>query len=119
MACEIILIRIVLREAGVNLVITRPKHYRGMTTKLSYYLSHLIFEVFHKLCRFGILSARHREVLPHHNAVAIAEVEELVILVDVSAPATKNVASYILNEREGFGISFSVARMEGVKGYPV
>ena len=61
----------------------------------------------------------HHEVLPHHDAVRVAEVEERLRLVHAAAPHADHVAVEVVDHREAPGQVLRVARVERVHRTPV
>ena len=51
--------------------------------------------------------------------MGIAEVEECVILIDVTAPAADDVAPRLVQHLQRLGKSLGIAGVEGVQGHPV
>ena len=90
-----------------------------MASELADDVIHLTAEGVLHLLVHGVDGAPHGEVLPDHDAVGIAEVEEGVILVDVTAPAADDIAPRLVQHLQRLGEPFGVAGMEGVQGDPV
>ena len=63
----------------------------------------------------GIQRAGQREVLPDHDAVPVAQVEERVILVNVAAPAAEHVAVQVADHRKD---GREMAGVAGVEARP-
>ena len=106
-------------QSAVAFIIARPQNDAGVAAELAYDGGYLLVQLFFEAFGFGVGVARHSEILPHHYAVSVAIVEELVILVDVTAPSADDVAVCILEEGEGFVVTLGIARVEGVKRHPV
>ena len=90
-----------------------------MASELLYDKLHLLAEGDLHALVGGVDGAAHGEVLPDHDAVGVAEVEEGVILVDVTAPAADDVAACLVQHLQGLGQSFGIPGVEGVQGHPV
>ena len=66
-----------------------------------------------------VIAAAHREILPYHYAVLVAEVEETVVLIDVAAPAADDVAVHLHHQPDGGVVVVPVAAVQGIHGHPV
>ena len=59
------------------------------------------------------------EILPDHDAVLVAQVEEAVVLVDVAAPAADHVAAQVGEEPDSLFVPPGIAAVEGIERHPV
>ena len=108
-SCDLVFVGVEHGEASVDLVITRPKNDRGVVSEFSDDRGCLLLYLSFKGLVFGILSARHCEILPYHYTVSIAIIVERVILVDVSAPHSEYVTANVRNKSESLFISLGIA----------
>ena len=63
--------------------------------------------------------ASHDEILPHENSVLIAQVEEIIVLVNISAPAADYVAVQIHRHVDGFRKMSLISTVQCIKWHPV
>src|SRR5581483_8326032 len=55
----------------------------------------------------------------YHNYVPVADIEESVVLINVSTPAPQEVAPQVDEQRKDLLIPSRVAAMKGIRGHPV
>ena len=67
----------------------------------------------------GIGGAAHGKILPHCDAVGVAEVKKCMVLIDVSAPAPDHVAAAFVQKGQGPGQPLPIPGMKGVQRHPV
>ena len=103
----------------VALVVARPQQDRGVIAQLAHHLGRFLLQRVDQPGHVRIGAAGHREILPDQDAVSVAQVEELVILVDVAAPAAHDVAARVLKQRKRRGHAFGVPAVHRVHGHPV
>ena len=66
-----------------------------------------------------VQGAAHREILPHHYTVGVTQVEEGMILIDISAPASEHVAVQIPGDRKSLLQMGGIPAVEGIHRSPV
>ena len=67
----------------------------------------------------GVDRTGHGKVLPDEDPLAVAQVIEEVVLVDVPAPAPDHVAAEVVDEVQDHGNPVDIARVIGVERHPV
>lgn len=90
-----------------------------MVAQLAHHGLGLLAHAAQELVVLRIEAAGEGEVLPHHDAGAIAPGEEGVVLVDVAAPAAQDVAVQVVEERQHLRIALGVAAVERIGRHPV
>ena len=90
-----------------------------MIAQLAHHLGRFLLQRVDQPGHVRIGAAGHREILPDQDAVPVAQVEELVILVDVAAPAAHDVAARVLKQRKRRGHALGVPAVHRVHGHPV
>ncbi|OQA63464.1 MAG: hypothetical protein BWY37_02190 [Firmicutes bacterium ADurb.Bin262] len=106
-------------ERLVTLVVARPENERGVVAVFfndgGGLLGHRGGESFVLRRQF----ARHGEILPNHDAVRVAVVEKVLVLVKTAAPAAHNVAAEVAQHRQDVRQAAGRPGGEGVEGHPV
>ena len=106
-------------KTGVALIIPCPKYNTRVVSVLSdnirRFFSHLVIEPF--FLRIEVTS--HCEVLPYEYTVFVAVIVEVCVLIHITAPASYNVTSAVVNKTECSFISFCIHTVIGRKRYPV
>ena len=80
---------------------------RSFATTASASRAHLGQEIL----RLAGRGAGEGEILPDHDAVLVAQVEERVVLVDVAAPAADHVAAEVVEQRRAPAPTRSASRL--------
>ena len=103
----------------IPLVVTRPQSEGSMVTQLSYHRDRFPPHHLQKLRRLRVDRASHGKVLPNHDPIPVADIEERVVFVNISAPTPQEVASQVDEKREYFLVPRGVAAVECIGRHPV
>ena len=103
----------------IDLVVAGPERDGRVAAELQHDGLGLVPDAPAEALVLGIGVAGEGEVLPDHDAVAVAEFIEAVVLIHVAAPAAYHVAVQVRAERDGLVHPLRVAAVEGVQRHPV
>lgn len=107
-------------EVGlVYLVVAGPKRNRRVRAELADNACNLLLHLLGEVRILRRYAARKGEVLPNENAVLVAKVEEIVVFVDVSAPAANHIAVEVGEHVHRRLDVLFVAVVVGVERHPV
>ncbi len=106
-------------QRDVVLVVAAPEGDAGVVPQLRHHGGDLPADALLEVGALGVEGAAHREVLPYQDALGVAYLEELVVLIHVAAPAADHVAVHVHGHLQHVLHLCRVAAVQGVDGHPV
>ena len=112
-------VQAVEQVSAIHLVVTRPERQGRMIAQFADHRYGLFPDEVEEVVGDGINRVGHGEVLPHHDSVAVADVEERVVLVNVPSPASQEVAFQVDEQRHDLLVAPGIAAVKCVGRHPV
>ena len=103
----------------IVLVVPCPKDNAGMITQLGNHRDDFCFQCFGKVITLGIHGAAHREILPYHQSILIAEIIEQMVLIDITSPTTQHIAIEVNRHINGILYQTLVSAVQGIQRHPI
>ena len=88
-----------IRNRFIALVIACPNNNRRVLTQTADYLYSLTAQSVTEIVALRIRGAGHTEILPYGNTMAVAEIIEQIVLINITAPTTHDIATDIVLHR--------------------
>ena len=107
------------RVGCVNLVVARPEDDARVVAQAANDDGRFLIHQLQEVRRLRIQRAGHAEIVPDHDAIFVAQVEQAVILIHVASPQAHDVAAGFRKQFYGTIVALRVPAVERVHRHPV